>query len=142
RRPGRPDEDEDYGFRDTSRHRGLETYPGLLIYRFDQEVFFANARHFRDALRRAIDAQPSPVREVLVDCAAITHVDTTGLDMLRELHRELSVEEIFLCLARLKSPVRDSLERAGLLDQLGPDATPPTLHHGVAAYRRRSGDTR
>ena len=71
------------------RHAGLETYPGLLVFRFDQEIFFANAMLFRDALRRAIAAADHPVEAVLVDAGAITHIDTTGLDMLRELVDEL-----------------------------------------------------
>ena len=61
------DGDEDFRFRDVSRHPEAETFPGLILFRFDQEIFFANARLFRTAIERAIAAAPTPVEEVLVD---------------------------------------------------------------------------
>jgi sulfate permease, SulP family len=129
--------DEDIRFRDLSRHAGLETFPGLVIFRFDQEIFFANTRLFRDALLRAIDASPTAVDEVLVDAGAITHVDTSGLDMLTDLHAELAGKGIRLCLARVKGPISDIFERAGLIELLGADGMQPSVRSGVNAYLRR-----
>jgi anti-anti-sigma factor len=129
--------DEDFGFRDVTRHPEGETYPGLVIFRFDQEIFFANARLFRDHVRELrADADP-PVQAILLDAAAVTHVDTTGLDVLREVHDELADQGIVLMLARMKGPVHDILERAGLMDVLGRENFFPTVHAGVAAYLRR-----
>ncbi len=128
--------DEDYGFRDVSRHAGLETYPGLLVFRFDQEIFFANAMLFRDALRRAIAAAETPVEAVLVDAGAITHVDTTGLDMLRELAAELRTRGIRLMLARVKSPVMGTLERSEMVDVIGRENFPLSVRVGVDTYLR------
>ena len=129
--------DEDFGFRDVTRHPEGETYPGLVIFRFDQEIFFANARLFRDYVRELrADADP-PVQAILLDAAAVTHVDTTGLDVLREVHDELADQGIVLMLARMKGPVHDILERAGLMDVLGRENFFPTVHAGVAAYLRR-----
>jgi high affinity sulfate transporter 1 len=135
---GDAEADEDYRFRDVSRHPGLETYPGLVVFRFDQEIFFANATLFRDAVRRAVAASRDPVQQVLVDAGAITYVDTTGLDMLAELHGELAARGIELRLARVKGRLRDMLDRAGLIALLGPDGIQPSVRAGVEAYLRRT----
>ena len=126
--------DEDIGFRDVSRHRDVETFPGLVIFRFDQEIFFANATFFRDQIRQLVDSSSPPARTILVDAEAITHIDTTAIDMLGALHDELSAERISLAFARIKSPVRDQLSRAGLAERFGRGHFYPTLESGVAAF--------
>ena len=131
--------DEAFGFRDVSRHPGLETYPGLLVFRFDQEIFFANARLFRDALNRAIEDADVPVEAVLVDAGAITHIDTTGLDMLHDLVGELQRKGIRLMLARVKSPVMEILERSGVADLIGQANLYSSVRIGVDAYLRSTG---
>jgi high affinity sulfate transporter 1 len=125
--------DEDIGFRDVSRH-DVETFPGLVIFRFDQEIFFANANFFRDRIRSLVGSTDPPTTMILVDATAITHVDTTGLDMLTSLDDELSAEGIRLTFARVKGPVRDTLTRAGLNDRFGPGRLYPTIESGVVAY--------
>ena len=133
------EEDEDYGFRDIERHPQAETYPGLVIFRFDTELFFANANHFRDQIREVVrEAQP-PARAILVDAGAISHIDTTGTDMLAELVSELTESNVELLLARVKGPVRDILRRSGLEDAFGGDRIYPTVRAGVAAYLARHG---
>jgi MFS superfamily sulfate permease-like transporter len=135
------DTDEDIGYRNVARHRAVETFPGLVIFRFDQEVFFANATFFRDQIRRLASVTPQP-REILVDAAAIMHIDTTALDMLGELHAELAADGITLAFARVKGPVRDTLLRAGLIEQLDPANFHPTLDSAVAAYLARPAPPR
>ncbi len=126
--------DEDIGFRDVSRHRDVETFPGLVIFRFDQEIFFANATFFRDQIRHLVDSSSPPPRTILVDAEAITHIDSTAIDTLAALHDELSAERISLAFARIKSPVRDKLSRAGLVERFGRGHFYPTLESGVAAF--------
>jgi SulP family sulfate permease len=133
---GDTEADEDFRFRDVSRHAGLETFPGLVVFRFDQEIFFANALLFRDGVRRAIAASDHAVEQVLVDAGAITHADTSGLDMLTDLHAELAGKGIRLRLARVKGPLRDNLERAGIVELLGPDGIQPSVRAGVEAFLR------
>jgi len=134
--------DEDYGFRDLSRHPDGETYPGLVIFRFDQEVFFANAVMFRDHLRElVIDAEP-PVRTVIVDASAITYIDTTGLDMLGELQRELAGHGVELVFARIKGPVHDVLRRAESAGAIGSFRLFPTLRSAVADFLKAGSDAR
>ena len=94
--------DEDVGFRDVSRHDDVETFPGLVIFRFDQEIFFANATFFRDQIRRLVESNRPPVHAILVDAEAITHIDSTAIDMLGDLHDELSSERVNLLFARTK----------------------------------------
>lgn len=125
--------DEDIGFRDVSRHRDVETYPGLVIFRFDQEIFFANANYFRDQIRQLIATSDPPPHAIMIDGAAISHIDTTGLDMLVELHDELSTEDIILSFARVKGPVRDTFARAGLAERFGHRVFYPTITAAVAA---------
>jgi MFS superfamily sulfate permease-like transporter len=131
---GGKDGDEDFGFRDISRHPDGETYPGLVIFRFDQEVFFANAAMFRDHIRElVIDAEP-PVRTVIVDSSAITYIDTTGLDMIGELQRELAEHGAELVFARIKGPVHDVLKRAESAGAIGSFRLFPTLRSAVADF--------
>ena len=130
--------DEDIGFRDVSRHRDVETFPGLVIFRFDQEIFFANATFFRDQIRHLVESSKPRPRTVLVGAAAVTHIDSTAVDVLIELHEELSAERVSLAFARIKGSVQDILTRAGLVELLGPESFHPTLESGVAAFL---GDT-
>jgi high affinity sulfate transporter 1 len=134
--------DEDFGFRDISRHPDGETYPGLVIFRFDQEIFFANAAMFRDHLRElVIDAEP-PVRTVIVDASAITYIDTTGLDMIGELQRELAEYGAELVLARIKGPVHDVLKRAESAGAIGSFRLFPTLRSALADFLATDSDAR
>jgi MFS superfamily sulfate permease-like transporter len=126
--------DEDIGFRDVSRHADVETYPGLVIFRFDQEIFFANATFFRDQIRHLLATTSPPPRAVLIDGAAVTHIDTTAMDMLSDLQAELASEPITIMFARIKGPVRDALDRAGLTDRFGPERFYPTIKSAVTAF--------
>jgi len=129
--------DEDIGFRDISRHRDVETFPGLVIFRFDQEIFFANATFFRDQIRNLIATTSPPAGAIVIDGAAISHIDTTALDMLIELHDELSTEGIALTFARVKGPVRDIFARARLDQQFGSETFYPTIKAAVTALAER-----
>jgi anti-anti-sigma factor len=130
--------DEDIGFRDVSRHRDVETFPGLVIFRFDQEIFFANATFFRDQIRGLIATTSPPPRSIVIDGAAISHIDTTGLDMLIQLHEELSAEGITLMFARVKGAVQDMFARAGLAELFGSESFHPTVKAAVAAFLNES----
>ena len=134
------EEDEDFGFRDLERFPEAETIPGLQIFRFQTELFFANANYFRDQIRGIIEETDPPPRAVLVDAAAISHIDTTGTDMLLELVSELSESGIELLLARVTGPTRDILRRSGLVDALGSGSIYQTVGAAVSSYlARRAG---
>ncbi len=122
-------------FRDVSRHQNLETYSGLLIFRFDSSLIFASANHFSEALQARMAAAEEPVRQVLIDAETISLLDTTAAEMLRELQTSLDKRGVALSFARLLDPVRDKMALAGLVDAVGADSFFETLSDGVAAFQ-------
>ena len=100
-------------------HPDAEQLPGLVIFRFDAPLFFANARTFRDQIRRLAAADPRP-RWILIAAEPITDVDTTAADMLVDLDEELNAAGTSLVFAELKDPVRAKLERYELIGPLEP----------------------
>ncbi len=131
---GEASADEDFRFRSVERHPEYETIPGLVLFRFSNELFFANASYFRDQTLRLVAEAPVQPSTVLVDAAAVTHVDTTALAMLEELIDRLEAQGITLELARVPAAAREALERAGLLERLGPRGLHRSIHGGVQAF--------
>lgn len=125
------------GYHDVSRHPEGRQVPGLLLFRWDAPLFFANADFFRDRVRHLVRAADPPLRRVVVAAEPITHVDSTAADMLAGLESELGAAGIGLGFAELKGPVKDQLARYGL-PRAGSDVFFPTL--GVAV-RRYVADT-
>ncbi len=132
RLPGTP------GFHDRLVHPEIEELPGMAIFRFDAPLFFANARTFRDQIRRLAGTDPRP-RWILIAAEPITDVDTTAADMLAELDEELNANDISLVFAELKDPVRAKLERYELIGPLDPHHFFPTLEAAVESFRRQTG---
>jgi high affinity sulfate transporter 1 len=126
------------GHHDRRLHPEAEQLPGLVIFRFDAPLFFANARTFRDQVRRLAAAQPRP-RWILIAAEPITDVDTTAADMLAELDEELNAAGTSLVFAELKDPVRARLERYELIGPLDPDHFFATLDEALEAFRRQTG---
>ena len=130
--PGMP------GHHDRELHPEAEGLPGLVIFRFDAPLFFANARTFRDQIRRLAAAEPRP-RWIVIAAEPITDVDTTAADMLAELDEEVNAAGTSLVFAELKDPVRARLERYELIGPLDPDHFFPTLDAAVERFRERTG---
>jgi MFS superfamily sulfate permease-like transporter len=112
-----------------------ENLPGLVIFRFDAQLFFANARTFRDQIRRLAAAEPRP-QWILIAAEPITDVDTTAADMLAELDEELNAAGTSLVFAELKDPVRAKLERYQLIGPLDPGHFFPTLDAALTHFRQ------
>jgi MFS superfamily sulfate permease-like transporter len=125
------------GQHDRQLHPEAEELPGLVIFRFDAPLFFANARTFRDHIRRLAATPPRP-EWVVVAAEPITDVDTTAADMLADLDLELNAAGTSLVFAELKDPVRSKLERYELVGPLDPEHFFPTLDAAVDAFRRRT----
>jgi MFS superfamily sulfate permease-like transporter len=128
------------GQHDRELHPEAEELPGLVILRFDAPLFFANARTFRDRIRRLAAADPPP-QWILLAAEPVTDVDTTAADMLAELDQELNAKGISLVFAELKDPVREKLERYELIGPLDPDHFFPTIDAAVHAFREQTGAT-
>jgi high affinity sulfate transporter 1 len=122
------------GYHDRDRHPEGRQVPGLVLFRFDAPLFFANADAFRDGILDAIGQAEAPVRRVVVAAEPITDVDTTAADMLLELLDALDKREIGLSFAELKGPVKDTVERYGLDARLAAPAFPSTVGEAVHAY--------
>jgi high affinity sulfate transporter 1 len=126
------------GQHDRMLHPEAERLPGVVIFRFDAPLFFANARTFRDEMRRLARAEPRP-RWIVIAAEPITDVDTTAADMLADLDEELNAAGTSLVFAELKDPVRAKLERYELIGPLDPDHFFPTLDAAIDAFRRATG---
>lgn len=122
------------GYHDITRYPAARRIPGLVLFRWDAPLFFANAELFNDRIREAIAASPTPVRRVVVAAEPVTSVDVTSADSVAELIVELNARGIELGMAELKDPVKDKLKRFGLFDQLGESLFYATLGAAVKDY--------
>jgi sulfate permease, SulP family len=112
-------------------HPSARIVPGVLVYRLDDRLFFANTNYVEGRIREAISGAPAPVRWLVFDAEAFNHVDATGVRMLTELIESLRKESITFVFARLHSPVHDDLAEAGVLDVVGEEHVYPTVHAAV-----------
>src|SRR6516162_6074333 len=126
------------GHHDRQQHPDAEELPGLVIFRFDAPLLFANARTFRDQIRRLAGASPRP-QWIVIASEPMTDIDTTAADMLEDLNEELNARGIFLVFAELKDPVRKKLERYELIGPLNPDHFFPTINAAVDTFRQETG---
>jgi len=122
------------GYHDVTRYPDARLVPGLVLFRWDAPLFFANAELFRARVLAAVAASPTPVRRVVVTAEPVTSVDVTSADVLAELEQTLRASRIELRFAEMKDPVKDKLKRFELLDRLGSDVFYPTIGAAVDAY--------
>ena len=128
------------GMHDIDDYPAATVVPGLLVYRYDAPLFFANAADFRRRALAAIEDSPQPVRWFLLNAESNVEVDLTALDALEQLRTECERRGIVFAMARVKQDLRDALAAAGLLDRIGPDRIFMTLPTAVAAYRQAHPD--
>lgn len=128
------------GFHDTQRYPDARLIPGLVLFRWDASLFFANAELFHDRVIDALAASPTPVRWLVIAAEPITSVDVTSADMLAELDETLRAAGIKLCVAEMKDPVKDKLKRFGLYTLLGEAAFFPTIDDAVDGYLQKYGN--
>ena len=125
------------GFFDVDRYPGAIVEPGLVVYRLDGPLFYANAERVLESVRQLV-ADPG-VRWFVLDGSAVSDVDATAARMLAELHDELAARGIELALVDLIAGVRDTLERAGVIQRVGPHHVFDTAEDAVDAYRASTG---
>jgi MFS superfamily sulfate permease-like transporter len=128
------------GYHDVRSYPGARQLPGLVIYRFDAPLFFANVKSFRDEIT-AVARQDPPPRWIVVAAEPITDVDTTAADVLFDLDRLLDDRGQSLVFAELKDPVRRKIERYGLAREIEPQHFFPTVEAAVETWQRRTGAT-
>ena len=125
------------GYHDVRSYPDAERIEGLIVFRFDAPLFFANARAFRQQVRDLAVAQPPP-RWIVVAAEPITDVDTTAADMLEDLDESLNEQGISLIFAEMKDPVRAKIERYELTRTIDPRHFFPTIGSALAAFDRSS----
>ena len=132
------------GMHDVDDFAGTRTVPGLVVFRYDSPLFFANADDFRLRALAALAAQTRvaeasgqlPPRWFLLNCEANVELDITAADALDDLRATLAERGVVLALARVKQELRDDLGRAGLLDSIGPSMVFPTLPTAVEGFTK------
>jgi len=129
--------DQVKGYHDITRYPLARRIPGLVLFRWDAPLFFANAEFFRDRVLAAVASSPTSVRWLVVAAEPVTSVDVTAADIVAELDDELHAEGIELCIAEMKDPVKDKLKRFGVFTRLGEDMFFPTIGEAVSAYLAR-----
>ncbi|GMU79852.1 MAG: sodium-independent anion transporter [Acidimicrobiia bacterium] len=112
-------------------HRRARLTQGVVVYRFDGKLFFANAQYFAGRVLEAIDGAPTETRWVVLDAEGMNGIDASGAEALEQLVNGLRGRGIGLVVARLKTPVRDVFDASGLTELIGSDRFPPSVEAGV-----------
>jgi SulP family sulfate permease len=124
------------GMHDVDDYPGATVVPGLMVYRYDSPLFFANAEDFRRRALAAVAGATEPVRWFVLNVEAIVEIDIDAVDVLEEVRKDLSGRGIVFAVARMKQDLRSDLDRTDLLKRIGEDHIFPTLPTAVDAFRR------
>jgi high affinity sulfate transporter 1 len=122
------------GYHDITRYPDARRIPGLVLFRWDAPLFFANAEFFRERVLDAVATSPTPARWLVVAAEPVTSVDVTAADMLEDLDKTLHESGVKLCFGELKDPVKDKLKRFGLFARIGEKFFFPTLGAALRSY--------
>jgi len=123
-----------HGYHDITRYPEARLIPGLVLFRWDAPLFFANAEFFHDRVLAAVASSPTPVRWLVVAAEPVTSIDVTAADAVCDLDDLLSAAGVRLCFAEMKSPVTEKLRRFGLMNRFGERAFFATLEDAVSAF--------
>jgi high affinity sulfate transporter 1 len=122
------------GFHDIKRYPHARLVPGMVLFRWDAPLFFANAELFQEKILTAVASSPTPVKRIIVAAEPVTSVDVTSADVIAQLNKTLTASQIELHFAEMKDPVKDKLKRFELFDILGPNIFHPTIGAAVDDY--------
>jgi high affinity sulfate transporter 1 len=125
------------GLHDIEDWEGAKTIPGLVIYRYDAPLCFANAENFKRRALEAIEAETTPVEWFVLNTEAIVEVDITAIDTLAELQSELATRSITFAMTRVKQDLYVQLKRSGLLQKMGSEHIYLTIHTAIAGFAAR-----
>jgi high affinity sulfate transporter 1 len=122
------------GYHDITRYPGARLIPGLVLFRWDAPLFFANAEFFHDRVRAAVASSPTAVRWLVVTAEPVTSIDVTAADAICDLDDSLSAAGVRMCFAEMKDPVKEKLKRFGLMSRFGERAFFATIEEAVSAF--------
>jgi MFS superfamily sulfate permease-like transporter len=120
---------------------GKETEPGLVVYRFGADLFYANNNRFADEVRALVESAPTPVRWFIVDAGAITDMDYSAARSIRDLLDDLARHRVGMVFARVSPYLRSDMDRHGITAALGATRIFATLHEAIAAVRSGALET-
>ena len=123
-------------------HPSARVTPGVVVYRLDDRLFFANARYVKGRVREAVRGAPDTARWLVFDAESVTHADSTGVETLRELAADLRKDGVGLVVARMRPHVHEDLSAAGVTEVIGEDRFFPTVRSAVAHCLERPGRDR
>jgi SulP family sulfate permease len=123
-------------FADVAEHPEARVEPGIVVYRLDDRLFFANARYVTGRMRQAVRGAPTTAHWLVLDAESISHIDTTGMEALRNLVDELGDGGVSLVVARMRTKLKGSLDDAGLEAEIGAERFYPTVRAAVHACVR------
>jgi SulP family sulfate permease len=115
------------------------TEPGLIVYRFDAPLVFANAAFFAERLQGLVAQAGTELKCVIFDAEAVSDFDSTAAEALETLDTDLERLGIELWIARANGPLRELLELTGLTKRLGEENIHVSVRAAVMAYRARYG---
>ncbi len=115
----------------TTAAPGLQTAPGLIVYRFGADLFYANAERFADEARNLIAHAPAPVHHFVIDADALTDIDFSAARTLRDLLLEMRDKKVDIVMGRVSAELRADLERHAIIDVIGEKKIFPTLHEAL-----------
>ena len=128
------------GMHDIDDYATSKQIPGLLVYRYDAPLFFANAEDFKSRAFASVEAADPPVEWFVLNAEANTEIDLTAVDALEEVRRTLADRGVVFGLARVKFEVHEILESTGFIDRVGEDHVFMTLPTAVTAYQQWYAD--
>jgi sulfate permease, SulP family len=114
---------------------GKETEPGLIVYRFGADLFYANANRFADEIRGLVESAPTPVRWLIIDAGAITDIDYSAAQSLRNLRDDLAHQQVDMAFARVSPYLRSDMDRHRITVAIGETRVFTTLHEAIEAVR-------
>lgn len=124
------------GMHDVDDYPEARTVPGLIVYRYDSPLFFANAQDFRHRALACLDQGEGEVSWFVLNAEANVEVDITALDAVEAVRAELVRRGVVFAMARVKQELRDSLDAYGLTASVGEDRIFPTLPTALAGYEQ------
>jgi high affinity sulfate transporter 1 len=129
---GRVDQVE--GYHDITRYPQARLIPGLVLFRWDAPLFFANAEFFHDRVLEAVARSTTPTQWLVVTAEPVTSIDVTAADAIVELDEALRAAGIEMCFAEMKDPVKDKLKRFGIFERFGEQRFFATIEEAVGSY--------
>jgi SulP family sulfate permease len=125
------------GFHGVSSEGEKFFFPGLVVYKFDAPLFFANASYFSSDLSSVLSTSEEPVRYLLLDAEAITDLDSSASDMLRELVEELHEKKIIVGITGAGCMLIEMIHKTGIEEIVGLENIFPTIRSGIIAFGER-----